>query len=78
MKPGRLLFYAPRLPEYDRECGSLRHMRVVEFLLSAGWAVTYVAIDANPIERYITLLQQRGVATFTGLKHEEFEQLVLL
>jgi glycosyltransferase involved in cell wall biosynthesis len=65
--PRRALICSPLLPEYDREGGSKRLYTFVEFLIDGGWAVTYAARQAGGGERYIHLLQQRGVETYTSL-----------
>ncbi len=62
----RALVCAPRMLEYDRESGGRRVYDLVSFLREAGWAVSFVAQEATGGERYIRLLQQRGVATYTG------------
>ncbi len=66
MSTKRALVCAPRMPEYDRERGSQRVFEVIEFLLEAGWDVSFVAKSAVGAERYVRLLQQRGVATYAG------------
>jgi GT2 family glycosyltransferase/glycosyltransferase involved in cell wall biosynthesis len=68
IRPGRprALVCAPRLPEFDRESGSQRIFHFIEFLRDAGWAVTFVAWESVAGERYVRLLQQRGVATYAG------------
>src|SRR5437667_12210388 len=63
----RALVCAPLLPEYDREGGSKRLFNFVEFLSEAGWGVTFATRHASGGERYVDLLQQRGVETYTSL-----------
>jgi len=63
---GRALVWALRMPEYDRESGSKRVYDFIEFLREAGWEVSFVANDTCPDERYLRMLQQRGVATYAG------------
>src|SRR4051794_31290216 len=60
------LVCAPLPPEFDRESGSRRIFDCVELLLAAGYHVTFAAREAPTGERYIKLLQQRGVAVYTG------------
>jgi glycosyltransferase involved in cell wall biosynthesis len=67
MRSGRALICSPLLPEYDREGGSRRLFAFIEFLTDAGWTVTFAAGHAGGGERYIDLLQQRGVETYTSL-----------
>lgn len=62
----RVLICAPRLPEYDRESGSLRLFHLAELLQQAGWAVSYLALKSVDGERYLRILQQRGVAAYAG------------
>jgi GT2 family glycosyltransferase len=62
----RALVCAPRMPEYDREGGSQRVFHLIEFLRASGWAVSFVALNATGSDRYVRLLQQRGVATYAG------------
>src|SRR5215213_7313769 len=66
---GRALVCAPRMPEFDRECGSRRVFHLIEFLTGAGWAVTFVARQADDGQRYARLLRQRGIATYVGFDH---------
>jgi GT2 family glycosyltransferase len=65
-RPRRALVCAPRMPEYDRESGSQRTLHLIEFLQASGWAVSFLATDSMAGERYVRLLQQRGVATYAG------------
>jgi len=60
----QLLIASPRLPEFDRECGSKRVFDLIE-ILRDEWTVTFVAQDsAGADQRYVRLLQRRAVATF--------------
>jgi O-antigen biosynthesis protein len=61
------LLCAPLLPEYDREGGSRRLFNFVEFLTEAGWEVTFATRHGRGGERYVEVLQQRGVETYTSL-----------
>jgi GT2 family glycosyltransferase len=63
----RALVCAPRMPEFDRESGSRRVFHLIELLQDEGWAVSFVALDPSANPRYVRALQQRGVATYTGL-----------
>jgi glycosyltransferase involved in cell wall biosynthesis len=60
---GRALVCAPQMPEFDRESGSRRLYNLVEFLLDAGWHVSFGAREARDGARYARLLRQRGVPT---------------
>src|SRR5436190_18181458 len=66
--PRRALICSPLLPEFDREGGSRRLFAFTEFLIDAGWRVTYAVRHAGSGERYIDILQQRGVETYWSLK----------
>ena len=70
----RAIVCAPRLPEYDRECGSRRILDLVDFLIEDGWDVSYVALSDGEA-RYVRMLQRRGVATWTGLSAEVEEAI---
>ena len=54
------------MPEFDRESGSRRVYNLIEFLVEAGWQVSFAARQARDGARYARLLQQRGIATYTG------------
>jgi glycosyltransferase involved in cell wall biosynthesis len=69
------LVAAPLMPEYDRECGSRRIYDFVQFLLDAGWQVSFVARQAAGGERYQKMLQQRGVGVYVGFD-SRVEQLI--
>ena len=75
MSTRRALICAPLLPEYDRERGSGRVFELIEFLLEAGWAVSFAAQNGAGGERYVRMLQQRGVATYLGF-NAGTEQLI--
>src|SRR5262245_60806877 len=62
----RALVCAPTMPEFDRESGSRRVYNLIEFLVEAGWQVSFAARQVRDGARYARLLQQRGIATFTG------------
>jgi glycosyltransferase involved in cell wall biosynthesis len=64
----RALVCAPLMPEYDRESGSRRVYHLIEFLRQSGWAVSFVAENGQGSERYVRILEQRGVATYTGFE----------
>ena len=66
MSTRRVLICAPRLPEFDRESGSRRIFHLIEFLQQAGWGVCFIAQNGYGSERYVRLLQQRGVETWVG------------
>jgi glycosyltransferase involved in cell wall biosynthesis len=62
--PRRALICSPVLPEFDRESGSRRLFAIIEFLTEAGWSVTFAARHTAGGDRYVDLLQQRGVETY--------------
>jgi glycosyltransferase involved in cell wall biosynthesis len=66
--PRHALICSPLMPEFDRESGSRRLFAFIEFLREAGWSVTFGARSARSGERYIDILQQRGVETHTSLE----------
>lgn len=66
----RALVCAPLLPEYDREGGSRRLNDFIEFLVDAGWAVTFICENVADGHRYMHRLQQKGVATYAGFGPE--------
>ena len=64
MRTRRALVCAPKMPEFDREGGSRRVFHLIEFLRAEGWAVSFLAENAEGGERYARALQQTGVATY--------------
>lgn len=66
MNAMRALVCAPTMPEFDRESGSRRVYNLIEFLVEAGWQVSFAARKVRDGARYVRLLQQRGIATYTG------------
>lgn len=66
MSDRHALVCAPALPEFDRESGSRRLYDLVCFLQELGWAVSYVAQQADDGARYLRYLRQQGVATYVG------------
>jgi glycosyltransferase involved in cell wall biosynthesis len=69
------LVCAPRIPEFDRESGSRRINDFIGYLRDAGWAVSFVSKQAPDGERYVRVLQQRGVAVYHGFD-SRVEQLI--
>jgi glycosyltransferase involved in cell wall biosynthesis len=69
MSAGRALVIAPRLPEFDRESGLLRVSDLIDMLLRRGWDVTFGCLRTpTDRERYVHVLEQRGVETHAPLK----------
>lgn len=66
LKCRRVLVCAPRMPEFDREGGSRRVFHLIQFLLGAGYLVTFVADNAQGSEIYMRTLQQMGVEVYAG------------
>jgi glycosyltransferase involved in cell wall biosynthesis len=62
----RALISSPVLPEFDRESGSRRIFHLIEFLQDAGYAVSFATDHANGDQRYVRILQQRGVSVYRG------------
>lgn len=54
------------MPHCDRDSGSKRVFDLLVFLQEAGWAVTFVGHHEKEDPRYARILQQRGIAVFTG------------
>ncbi|MBW3648959.1 MAG: glycosyltransferase [Actinobacteria bacterium] len=67
----RAIVSQTRIPEPDRDRGSQRVDDLIEFLLDEGWAVTFLAQEANADERHANRLRQRGVTTFAGFEVAE-------
>jgi hypothetical protein len=66
MSARRALVCAPVMPEADRESSFRRIVDWIEYLRDEGWSVSLVAGQALDSERWLRLLQQRGVATCVG------------
>lgn len=66
MLEGNALVAAYSAPQHDRDYGSKRVRDHIEFLLEAGWSVTFIGAHGNAEPRYVRELQQRGVAVFDG------------
>ncbi len=65
----RALVMSHTLPEFDIEGGSRRIFHLVQFLVEAGWMVSFMAPWVPHGERYERILRQLGVATYRkGLK----------
>jgi glycosyltransferase involved in cell wall biosynthesis len=62
----RVLIAAPRMPEVDRDGGSQRVDELLQFLVSAGWSATFLAMEADANPWHAHRLRQLGVATFAG------------
>jgi len=60
----RVLVVHEFLPEYDRSGSEQRHWQVLLALRARGHAVTYVARHAIDKDRYITDLNQQGIAAY--------------
>ncbi len=60
----RALVCAPRMPEFDRECGSQRVWHLIGFLQESGWEVAFAAEHTAGAERYARALSQRGVPSY--------------
>jgi glycosyltransferase involved in cell wall biosynthesis len=73
----RALVCAPLLPEFDREGGSRRIFYLIDALREAGWAVSFVAENPYGDERYVRILQQRGVAVHRGFGPRTMDHLKL-
>jgi GT2 family glycosyltransferase/glycosyltransferase involved in cell wall biosynthesis len=74
------------MPAFDRDSGSQDIDNTVQFLLRAGWHVTYLAREEQGVaeERHAQRLRQMGVATHAGfgsaerlLRSNEFDLAVI-
>jgi len=54
------------MPEFDREGGSQRVFHLIEFFQQAGWAVSFMAQNANDGKRYARVLRQQGVPVYVS------------
>ncbi|MDQ1532378.1 MAG: hypothetical protein QOF28_139, partial [Actinomycetota bacterium] len=68
MSRGRALVVHTRMPAFDRDSGSQDIDNTVQFLLRAGWQVTFLAREEEGVaeERHANRLRQMGVATHAG------------
>lgn len=58
---------APVMPEFDRESGSRRLYDLIVLLQELGWRVVFACRKQVEANRYSRLLEQRGVAVYTGV-----------
>ncbi len=66
MSKPRVLVVHTRMPAFDRDSGSQDIDNTVQFLLRAGWQVTFLAREEEAEERHARRLRQMGVATHSG------------
>jgi GT2 family glycosyltransferase/glycosyltransferase involved in cell wall biosynthesis len=66
MSRRRVLVVHTRMPAFDRDSGSQDIDNTVQFLLRAGWQVTFLAREEHAEERHARRLRQMGVATHSG------------
>lgn len=66
MSRRRVLVVHTRMPAFDRDSGSQDIDNTVQFLLRAGWQVTFLAREEQAEERHARRLRQMGVATHSG------------
>ncbi len=66
MTQRRALVVHTRMPAFDRDSGSQDVDNMVQFLLRAGWKVTFVAREREAEVRHARRLRQMGVATHAG------------
>src|SRR5690242_20767815 len=73
MRGRRALVVHARMPAFDRDSGSQDIDNTVQFLLRAGWHVTYLAREEEGVaeERHAQRLRQMGVATHAGFGSAE-------
>lgn len=65
----RALVSQTRIPTFDRDSGSQDVETFIQFLLDAGWSVTFLSERCEVDHHHIRRLQQKGVATFLGYEH---------
>lgn len=68
MTTKRALVCAPLIPDFDRASGSQRIFDLCGFLRDAGWAVSFIAENGEDGGHYARILQQRGIATYSGFE----------
>ena len=68
MSQRRALVVHTRMPAFDRDSGSQDIDNTLQFLLRAGWQVTFLAREEKGVaeERHAQRLRQMGIATHTG------------
>jgi glycosyltransferase involved in cell wall biosynthesis len=66
MTPRRFLICAPSIPDFDRQAGSQRIFDFIQFLREGDWAVTLIAESQLVARRYVSVLQQAGVAVYVA------------
>src|SRR5688500_6599649 len=73
MKGRRALVVHTRMPAIDRDSGSQDIDFTVQFLLRAGWKVTFLAREERGVaeERHAQRLRNMGVATHAGFSGAE-------
>jgi len=61
------------MPAFDRDSGSQDIDNIVQFLLRAGWRVTFLARDDEGVteQRHAIRLREMGVETHTGFEGAE-------
>ena len=72
----RILFVAPRLPEFDRESGSRRLYHLIQRFVQADWFVTLVVENQTKGARYVHRLQQQGVLVYGGTQYRNLPDLL--
>ncbi len=72
MRPRALIVHT-RMPAFDRDSGSQDIDNMIQFLLRAGWQVTFLAREEQGVaeERHADRLRQLGVATHAGFDSAE-------
>ena len=64
MESKHALVFAHRMPEFDREGGSDRVFRFLEFFQNAGWSVSFAAENGSDGCRYAHALQRKSIITY--------------
>lgn len=64
---GRILVVDHRVPEDDRDSGSLRMHWILVLLSSLGFTVSFVAANGQRTQPYAARLEERGVEVVAGL-----------
>ena len=77
MSTKRIFVASHTPPMFDRDSGSRRLMDLLEFLLEAGWQVTFVSANGLRKPRYAGALQRSGIQVVDGAT-QPVEDMILM